>query len=151
VTLYAKIVHVARPRPASLGKITTTHIGESSACNTVGLENFTPKTDVVGVITESGENALVARAEAGGIVADSTSLTGEPPVVLVKLILDGHLELIAAARAVWGESGAGIDDIVVLHPTINIGVISTFVVAVIGVAVGGVIDEQVRDPIRCKE
>lgn len=32
-------------------------------------------------------------------------------------------------------------------PTVDVNVIAAFVVAVIGVAVGGVVDEQVRNPI----
>ena len=34
-----------------------------------------------------------------------------------------------------------------MHPTVDVSVIAAFIVAVIGVAVGGVVDEQVRNPI----
>jgi len=63
-------MHVARPGPARLSKITAAHVGGSSAVNVLS-QSFTRKTDVAGVIAQSREYALVTHEQTDGVVAPS--------------------------------------------------------------------------------
>ncbi len=142
-----EVVHVGRPRPACLGEITAAHVARGAPRHVVGIVDLAPEADVVGVVAQRREHALIAHEQARRVVADPAPLAGEPPVSLIELVLDGDLSLLAAARAVGGEGRAGKDCIVVLDPAVDVGVVAALVVAIVRVTVRRVIDEQMRHPI----
>ena len=89
----------------------------------------------------------VGAEETRRVVANPLAIAAQPPIAAKQLVLQTDHVLVPAPDAHRREDRARKDGAGVLNPAINLLVIAAPVVVVLGIAVGGVISEEVRHPI----
>ena len=145
IALEAQVVEVGGLRPPLLRESAATHIGVGRRRS--AARDLAPEPDVVRVISQGREHALVTHEQIRRIVAHPSSLARQPPVVLEQLIFQRDLALLTADGAVGHEGRSRENNVVVLDPAVDIRVVSALVVRILVISVGRVINEEVRNPI----
>ena len=109
----------------------------------MGVVNLPIVVDRIRALLEGLGGVGVGAEEASGVVSDPAVEDEEPPVALVEEPLDLDVVLGAADGGEGREGYAGVDGGVDLDPAGYVAVPAALVVGGGGVAVGGVVDEEV--------